>query len=321
MNVEKYALTTQTYGVPFICTMKKYTRTKGRTNRVIDDESAPGSILLLANGSGFPKETWEATISELYKIDTDRETRPIIREIWALDCQSHGEAAILNEDVLVRHPGILTIWDYAEAFATLFRSGLLGKLDPKLHQVVLCGHSAGSIAVTLATSFFNPPSRIPFAKIILVDPPIWSKNMEGLHTEMFKTTEAVTPVRRDIWENMDHATQWLKKRLPGGSWDDRVFDAQTKYGLRTLPTAFYPDKTGVTLTTHRSCENSSFTGIKFIYNALDRLNQICAHIPVHLIYGGKHDMFTRELQDSIFNEQEGRTFASVTRLSQDIGHL
>ena len=39
------------------------------------------------------------------------------------------------------------IWDYAEAFATLVRSGLLGKLDPKVHQVVLCGHSAGSIAV------------------------------------------------------------------------------------------------------------------------------------------------------------------------------
>lgn len=61
--------------------------------------------------------------------------------------------------------------------------------------------------------------------------------MEGLHTEMFKMTEAVTPVRRDIWENLDHATQWLKKRLPGGSWDDRVFDAQTvsqKYTL-SLP--------------------------------------------------------------------------------------
>lgn len=74
----------------------------------------------------------------------------------------------MNEDVLVRHPGVLSelyfclnlpflqliiylcpkaIWDYAEAFATLFRSGLLGRLDPKLHQVVLCGHSAGSIAV------------------------------------------------------------------------------------------------------------------------------------------------------------------------------
>lgn len=53
MNVEKYALTTQTYGVPFICTMKKYTRTKGRANREIDDDNAPGSILLLGHGSGF----------------------------------------------------------------------------------------------------------------------------------------------------------------------------------------------------------------------------------------------------------------------------
>ena len=54
------------------------------------------------------KETWEATIYELYEMDTGRENLPIIREIWALDCQSHGEAAILNEDVLVRNPGILS---------------------------------------------------------------------------------------------------------------------------------------------------------------------------------------------------------------------
>ena len=79
---------------------------------------------------------------------------------------------------------------------------------------------------TLATSFFNPPSRIPFAKIVLVDPPIWSKNVEEMHTELFNMTEAVTPIRRDIWENLDHARQWLRRRLPGGSWDDRVFDAQ-----------------------------------------------------------------------------------------------
>ena len=79
---------------------------------------------------------------------------------------------------------------------------------------------------TLATSFFNPPSRIPFSKIILVDPPIWSKNVEEMHTELFNMTETVTPIRRDIWENFDSARQWLSRRLPGGRWDDRVFDAQ-----------------------------------------------------------------------------------------------
>ena len=39
------------------------------------------------------------------------------------------------------------IWDYADAFATLYNSGLLGHIDPKKHQVVLCGHSAGAVGV------------------------------------------------------------------------------------------------------------------------------------------------------------------------------
>lgn len=117
-----------------------------------------------------------------------------------------------------------------------------------------------------------------------------------------------------------------------------------KHGLRALPTAFYPNKSGTTLTTHRLAENVAFTGKCFAYDALDRLNQICAYVPVHLIYGDNNDMLwvvanifwpsqrisllrkvimwysDREVQDSLINEREGRVFASVTRL-EDVGHL
>jgi len=292
--------------------MKRYTRLSDHQTDLRD----PGIILLLGHGAGFFKETWEPTIEDLFKIDGKK----LVREAWGLDCQNHGEGCTINEDILARNSGILTIWDYADAFATLFKSGLLGPLDPKLHPVVLCGHSAGAVGVTLATSYFNPPSRIPFSSIILVDPPIWGKEKDGQDSDIYKLVETMTPIRKDIWKTFDEASNWLKSRLPWGSWEERVFAAYVKYGLRSLPTAFYPDKTGTTLATHRMAENIAFTGKLFAYDALNRLNQICAHVPVHLIFGDNADMFERDVQESIINPQEGRTFASVTRL-EGVGHL
>ncbi|KIM42595.1 hypothetical protein M413DRAFT_26627 [Hebeloma cylindrosporum] len=320
LSVEKYSITTQTYGLPLICPMKKYTRPPS-TQATVTGSQDPGIILLLGHGAGFFKETWEPTIEDLFALDDKRPGGPLIREAWGLDCQNHGEACILNEDILSRNPGILTIWDYADAFSTLYKSGLLGYVDPKRHQVVLCGHSAGAVGVTLSTSYFNPPSRVPYSKLILVDPPIWSKEKDGQESDVYKMVKEMTPVRRDIWKSSDDAKAWLKSRIPWGAWDERVFDVYVKYGLRSLPTAFYPDKvSGTTLTTHRLAENVAFTGKIFSYDALNRLNQICAYVPVHLIYGGNNDMFEREVQDSLINPQEGRTFASVMRL-EDVGHL
>ncbi|KAF8148850.1 alpha/beta-hydrolase [Crassisporium funariophilum] len=319
LKVEKYALTTQTYGVPLVAPMKKYTRLSPETDFGSRD---PGTILLLGHGAGFFKETWEPTVEELYRID-DRKTTglPRIRETWAIDCQNHGEACTMNEDILSRDKDLLTIWDYADAFAALYKSGLLGVLDPQKHQVILCGHSAGAVGVTLATSFFNPPSRLPFAGLILVDPPIWSKAKADQESDIYKLVEATTPIRRDSWESVDAASRWLKARLPWGAWDESVFEIYVKHGLRALPTAYYPEKkVGVTLTTHRLAENVAFTGKQYSYDALNRLNQICAYTPVHLIFGGRNDMFERDVQDSIIDPKEGRTFASVTRI-EDAGHL
>ena len=55
------------------------------------------------------KETWEPTIEDLFVLDDKRPEGPLIREVWGLDCQNHGEACILNEDVLARNPGILSM--------------------------------------------------------------------------------------------------------------------------------------------------------------------------------------------------------------------
>ena len=73
----------------------------------------------------------------------------------------------------------------------------------------------------LATSFFNPSSRVPFSGIILVDPPLWSRAKANQYTELYKLIEATTPIRKDIWKDFETASQWLRDRL---SWDKRVLD-------------------------------------------------------------------------------------------------
>ncbi|KAH9483336.1 Abhydrolase domain-containing protein mpaH [Psilocybe cubensis] len=313
LEIERYTLSTLTYGVPLTCPMKRYMR---KIDLKTPIPEGPGVILLLAHGAGFFKETWEPTIEDLFELDKGM----VVHEAWALDCQNHGEGCTLNEDVLSRKPGILTIWDYADAFSALYRSGLLDPMRQG-HKIFICGHSAGSVAVALSTSFFNPPSSIPFAGVILVDPPMWGTEKEGQFSDMYKMVETMTPIRRDTWKSHDAAVKSIKGSLPFAMWDERVLDTYIKYGLRPLPTAFYPDKqSGVTLTTHRQEENIAFTGYQFIRDAVNQLNIICRHVPVHLIYGDRNDMFERDIQDSLINPQEGRTFASVARI-EGAGHL
>ncbi|KAF9037087.1 Alpha/Beta hydrolase protein [Panaeolus papilionaceus] len=318
LAVQKYTLTTLTHGTPLMAPMKKYIRASDA-----EKEGGPEGrvILLLGHGAGFFKETWEPVIEDLFDLDDGKSGKFVVREAWGLDCQNHGEGCTLNEYLFSRNQALLTIWDYADAFASLVKSGLLGNIDPTRHQIVLCGHSAGAVGVTLSTSFFNPPSRLPFAGVILVDPPIFGRLMAGQDSDMYKLVESTTPIRLDTWDTREAATKWFKKRIPWAMWDERVLDVYLKYGLRSLPTAYYPEKTsGVTLTTHRLAENVAFTGKIFSLDAVDRLNQICKHTPVHLIYGDRNDMFEREVQDSLISEAEGRTFASITRL-EDVGHL
>jgi len=316
MKIEKYAITTKTYGTPLISPVKKYTRLSS-SNGVGPGSRDAGIILLLTHGAGFLKETWEPTIEELFRLDTQAGT-PRIREIWSVDAQNHGEGWTLNEHILAHNPDLATIYDFGEAIAELVKSGLLGIVDPRMNPIIACGHSGGSVAAIHATSFFNPPPMVPISRLILVDPPLWSKAKDGQHTDMYNLISNATPVRKDIWKDFETASQWLRKRFP---WDKRVLDIYIKYGLRALPTAQYPDKTsGVTLTTSKLGENMAYTGLRYGYEAVYRLNQICTYIPVHLIYGARNDMFDRDVQDSLIDPKEGRVFESVTRM-EGVGHL
>ncbi|KAG7441388.1 uncharacterized protein BT62DRAFT_486103 [Guyanagaster necrorhizus] len=191
-----------------------------------------------------------------------------------------------------------------------------------------------------------------FDSLVLVETPIHHPSAEVHHTAMYKAFATVDN-RHDIWTSREAAKAWLGKRFPWKVWDLEVLDIYVvsiglpvflsllivaqNHGLRPLPTAFYPDKTdGVTLSATWVDENAAYSkdgGTSF--TALRNLNTLYSVVPVHLVYGAKNDLMcvktslvnnvthspsrSHGIQDSIIDADQGRTFASITRVPET-GH-
>jgi hypothetical protein len=80
---------------PLIITAKRYWH---------PTESAPdGLTAIFAHGTSFTKESWEPTIDDIYGLIARKKGGNVkIREMWSIDCPSHGEAAYYNEKTLRR---------------------------------------------------------------------------------------------------------------------------------------------------------------------------------------------------------------------------
>ncbi|PFH48970.1 hypothetical protein AMATHDRAFT_49106 [Amanita thiersii Skay4041] len=333
--VDKFEVTTTTHGFPLKSLCNRYTRSGSLTAK-----SSPKITLIFAHGSGFHKECWEPTLERLFEMDA-RSRFPMIREAWALDAQHHGESAIVNEGALVENQGVTNITDYGAAIAALCKSPFFGPIDPTYHQVIVVGHSLGTVAVLLSTTHFQ---NIPYTSLILIDTVIHSDEMK-LDTETFNVVRDTTPSRKDHWDSIESARRYMRTRIPYKSWDPHVFSLFLRYGLRPLPTAYYPDSSrkGVTLSTHRNDEHASYTYFHMLHEAYHRLNEISDTLPIHLIYAARSDMMQvfcsisltptninvslprqlnsdRAAQEKLYDPKEGRKFASITRLGIG-GHL
>jgi len=83
---------------------------------------------------------------------------------------------------------------------------------------------------------------------------------------------------------------------------------------------FIQMKKGVTLSCSPAQEAAAFTRPAHTLQAVEHLNELCNIIPIHLVFGAKNDMFSREVQDSIHDQLAGRIMASITRI-EGTGHL
>ncbi|KAF9538742.1 alpha/beta-hydrolase [Agrocybe pediades] len=316
LEVDHFVLDTTFEGDVLKASMNRY---RPRTTARNPEDS--GLILLLAHGMGFHKEHWEPTVQRLFELNrTNSVGNPKIVEAWSLDYPSHGEAAELNASVLKRRSSPLTIRSYTNAFHELYASGLLGEMKEGKQKIVLIGHSAGSVGITLLTTLFDDPGE-RFHKLILVEPTLWAPEVSGRMTETYRLVEQSTPLRRSKWSSKQAAHDWFRSRPPWSLWDARVLRLYTEHGLRITSTKNEKDhKEEVILQCDPVHEAFTFTEIPTVYEVIERLGTLCGAMPVHLIFGARHDMFSREAQDSIMNSEKGRVFASVSRI-KGAGHM
>ncbi|KAK0237502.1 Alpha/beta hydrolase fold-1 [Armillaria nabsnona] len=286
------------------------TRLKAAVKRYRPENSGAGNeagyILVFAHGTGFHKEHWEVTIQRLFALALSSPIR--ILEAWTVDAQTHGASAAINEETIEVPEFNYLIQDYAEACANVYNSLLRPTIREGIHKLILIGHSAGASAAALSTAFCD---RIPFHAMILVEPTVWPADITNIHSPMFILASKTIPRRRNFWVSKDEARTYLKKRAPWSLWDNRILDIYIEYG--TVPR---PAKKGVSLACTPRHEAMPFiTGDSVVpLTELERTHKI---IPIHLVYGERNDLFTREKQDTL---QRGRKFASVTRIP-GAGHL
>ncbi|SJL10133.1 uncharacterized protein ARMOST_13517 [Armillaria ostoyae] len=313
------SLSTQSYvfdprpSYPLVSTLKRYWKP---SSPFLEDSDA--LTLIFAHGTGFHKEQWEPTIEDLFSyIETRGGLK--IREVWSIDASNHGDAAILNEEVLQWGYEETFRWEeYARSIHALFMGlGTGVDVDFTSRRLVGIGHSMGAVSLLLSLTF-NP--RPVFESLILVE--LMTMNQEqsrGPGTFLVSASS----IRRDTWSSKEEAYAVMKRRKAWQVWDDRVLRLFVEHGLRSLPTMDYPDQVnGVTLKCSRKQEIACYRDSLGFSRAYRSMTYFVKLLPIHLIYGGIDDILPPEIKDDVINNACGgiENLASVSRVEGG-GHL
>ncbi|KAJ6612525.1 Alpha/beta hydrolase fold-1, partial [Mycena sp. CBHHK59/15] len=196
-------------------TATRYRSSASAANRV-------GLTLLFAHCIGAHKEQWEPTITRVLTLRS-----AAVREAWAVDWQSHGDAALLNRDAL--------------AAPSREDTGVLGRCDraflrspyiPSGARIVLVGHSAGAAAVVLAAHQAPVPPALILIEPMLVPRAHFYAHLDARAATM-ELVVAGTLLRgaRMRWSTRAEAQAWLGKRAPWRGWDAEVLSVYVEHGL------------------------------------------------------------------------------------------
>ncbi|KAI0795586.1 Alpha/beta hydrolase fold-1 [Abortiporus biennis] len=293
---------------PLVTTAKRY------THPLFQPNSKDAFTLLFTHGSGFHKEHWEPTLQDL----VSNLGQIKVKEVWSIDCPNHGDAAILNENVLGWGYDAVFPWEeYARTtYLFLTNQGTGIPVDFSKHKVIGIGHSMGAIALMLSRTY---TPTLPLRSIILVEPMLIPRPGPDIPTDIKINFEGGAIKRRDIWKNVQEASEFFKGRKSFQIWDERVLDIFIEHGLRPLPTLIYPDATGVTLKCPRTQEVACYRDQIGRTRAYSYLPYLTSDIPVHFIFGAINDALPEWVKDNVLatcKEQQ----ASFQRV-EGAGHL
>ncbi|KAJ7131540.1 Alpha/Beta hydrolase protein [Mycena crocata] len=268
-----------------------------------------GMTLLFAHCIGAHKEQWEPTIRRIFELRGS-----LIYEAWAFDWQTHGDSAMLNQELLESSPSRVygvSASEWSDAIGTFIKS-------PQMHQkrLVAIGHSAGAGTLILTTRDIPLPA-LPFVSLILIEPTVIPRELfyheieERLSTMEFVVSATLT--RRERWRSREEAHAWLARRVPWDSWDPRALRMLSDHGLVDAPEG------GVRIKCEKRQEALSYPDVEPHFCAAEELGRISHAVPVHFIWGNESPLVPQFVQESLCDGSGGRIAASVTRIEG--GHM
>ncbi|KAH9852150.1 Alpha/beta hydrolase fold-1 [Lenzites betulinus] len=264
------------------------------------------------------KETWVPALQHLFELQSKApNNRFTIVEAWSMDAPSHGHSAVLNESKLYKYPDGIDGSQWVGSIKLFLDSGLISG-----DSVVGIGHSAGACVIVQTTAVY-PQDRPPYSSIILVEPPMMTREIYAMAVEegtaLLRAIE-IARTRKDIWASREKARAWFAKRLPWNRWDPRVFDLHIQHALCELPTMTYPGEEGVTLCVTRAQEVGGYSHYDDCFDALEIMKTLCSRMPVHTVFGEIIDLVPAITQEANVDESEGRRMKSIVRVA-GAGHM
>ncbi|KAJ7170359.1 Alpha/beta hydrolase fold-1 [Mycena crocata] len=273
---------------------------------------AGGFSLLFAHCIGSNKEQWEPVIAQVFREQASKPVHQRVHEAWAFDWQNHGDAAVLNRELILSRRGTTGVspFEWAEAIGAVVRS-------PQMQgrRLIGIGHSAGAGTMLLSIKE-TPVPEIPFVAFVLVEPTVATRPLFAKYiARNLPPVVAVTNARRERWSNRQEARAFLTHRPPFRTWDMRALQIYVDSGLEDAQ-----DGSGeVTLKCHRRQEAIAFLDAEPHFAAVEELARVSATVPVHLVWATKSDLVHKRVQESLSDASEGRIAASITHVAG--GHM
>ncbi|KAF7300743.1 AB hydrolase-1 domain-containing protein [Mycena kentingensis (nom. inval.)] len=297
-------------------------RLKLAVKRYTTRDAAPpddGLTLLLGHCIGAHKEQWEPTIERIFAL-----RRGLVHEAYAVDWQTHGDAALLNRDILESSPGRVdgvSAAEWGEAIGAFVRSSSMrGK------RIVGIGHSASCSALVHSSEyqFTSSTPKIPYCAFILIEPTSIPHDLyyRDLDTRMSQMEFVVSATlrRRETWASREEAFAWMRKRVPWSVWDERVLRRLVDHGLG-------PDPSGpagsVRVKADRRYEALSYTDTRPHFDAptiIERLgsgSSASESTPVHFVWAEVGELIPLFVQE--YFASPGAGGASTSKVAG--GHM
>ncbi|CAG8983675.1 hypothetical protein HYALB_00004107 [Hymenoscyphus albidus] len=199
------------------------------------------------------QEVYEPLFEEIVKLCPNK-----IRGIWIADCANQGLSGVVNEDLLGDDSLFFFEWRNMASWFDHSRN-LLGMVNHFRERMIPpifgIGHSMGC-AQLVRLSILHPSL---FYGMALVEPVKQKAFPPGPNPALFSN------FRRDIWPSKEKFEASMIKNLFFGSLDARAMKKYLEFGVRPVPTNFYPvtgtariPEGAVTLTTTKHQEAWSY---------------------------------------------------------------